>query len=113
MVMKKEAPEKAVALVYNKKRSDAPQVVASGKGQIARNIIETAREHGVYIKEDHDLVELLSQVPVGEEIPAELYKAIAEVLAFVYQVNGRYKESAQEPVGELEANNSEAVSSAI
>ncbi len=93
--MKKVIQEKAVALVYNKKRADAPQVVASGKGSIAQNIIAMAREHGVYIKEDNDLVELLSQVPVGEEIPVELYKAIAEVLAFVYQVNGRYKQGEQ------------------
>lgn len=84
--------EKAVALRYDQSRSPAPQVVASGSGLIAQKIIETAREAGVFIKEDPDLVELLAKVPVGEEIPEELYQTIAEVLAFIYSVNERFKQ---------------------
>ena len=84
--------EKAVALLYDKKRGAAPQVVASGSGLIAEKIIATAQEAGVFIREDPDLVELLAKVPVGEEIPAELYQTIAEVLAFVYSVNTKFKE---------------------
>lgn len=83
--------EKAVALIYDKERGDAPQVVASGQGFIAEKIIETAREAGIHIMEDPDLLELLAKVPVGEEIPAELYQAVAEVLAFVYKINGQYR----------------------
>ncbi len=83
--------DKAVALLYDKSRSDAPQVVAKGKGAVAAKIIETARDAGVYVMEDPDLLELMAQVPVGDEVPADLYQAVAEVLAFVYQVNGRYK----------------------
>jgi flagellar biosynthesis protein len=84
--------EQAVALLYDKSRADAPQVVASGKGKIAEKIVEVARTSGVYIKEDRDLLELLAKVPVGETIPAELYQAIAEVLAFVYRLNAKYQE---------------------
>ena len=87
--------DKAVALLYDRERPGAPKVVASGQGQLASRILETAREAGVEVVEDADLLELLGRVPVGEEIPAELYQAVAEVLAFVYRVNGKYKEGAE------------------
>lgn len=83
--------DKAVALLYDKSRGAAPQVVASGRGAVAAKIVETAQAAGVYIMEDPDLIEILSKVPIGDEIPAEMYQAVAEVLAFVYQVNGRQK----------------------
>ena len=89
--MKKNEPEKAVAILYDSLKSASPKVVASGKGEIARKIIETAREAGVHIQEDANLVELLSKIDLGEEIPAELYQTVAEVLAFVYQVNEKFK----------------------
>jgi len=92
MTMNKDKKtERAVALVYDKTKSEAPQVVASGKGKIAEKIIETARESGVSIKEDADLLELLAKVPTGETIPVELYQAVAEILAFVYRVNNKYQ----------------------
>ncbi len=84
-------PIRAVALSYDEQRGAAPQVVASGSGLVADKIIETAREAGVFIREDPDLVELLAKVPVGEEIPPELYQTIAEILAFVYSVNEKFK----------------------
>lgn len=84
--------EKAVAILYDRERGGAPQVVASGRGEIAARIIDTAREHGVQVVEDPDLLEILSRVPVGEEIPEPMYQAVAEVLAFVYRINGRWKE---------------------
>ena len=83
--------DKAVAIIYDAEKSSAPRVVASGKGEIARKIIETAREAGVYIQEDPDLVELLAKIPLGQEIPTELYRTVAEVLAFVYKVNEQFK----------------------
>ncbi|NOQ45965.1 MAG: flagellar biosynthesis protein FlhB [Desulfobulbaceae bacterium] len=88
---KQKSREKAVALLYDENKTSAPQVVASGSGLVAEKIIETAREAGVFIKEDPDLVELLAKVPIGEDIPAELYQTIAEVLAFVYSVNEKFK----------------------
>jgi flagellar biosynthesis protein len=84
--------KKAVALLYDQKKNTAPKVIASGSNLIAEKIIATAIEAGVHIKEDRDLVELLAKIPVGEEIPAELYQTIAEVLAFVYAINSKYKE---------------------
>jgi flagellar biosynthesis protein len=83
---------KAVAIVYDEKDSAAPRVVASGKGVVAEKIIATAREAGVHIKEDANLVEILAKIPIGNEIPVELYQTVAEVLAFVYQVNNKFKE---------------------
>ena len=92
--MAKEQPtkKKAVALLYDQKKTAAPKVVASGSNLVAETIIATAIEAGVHIKEDRDLVELLAKIPVGQEIPAELYQTIAEVLAFVYAINSKYKE---------------------
>ncbi len=84
--------EKAVALRYEEGKNKAPEIVASGSGLIARNIIESAAKAGVAIKEDPDLVELLAKVPIGQEVPEELYQTIAEVLAFVYSVNSKFKE---------------------
>jgi flagellar biosynthesis protein len=83
---------KAVAIVYDEKETAAPRVVASGKGVVAEKIIATAREAGVHIKEDANLVEILAKIPIGNEIPVELYQTVAEVLAFVYQVNNKFKD---------------------
>ena len=85
-------PDKAVAILYNDAESAAPKVVASGKGLMAEKIIATAREAGIHIREDANLVELLAKVPLGSEIPTELYQTVAEVLAFVYRMNERLKE---------------------
>ena len=86
----KQKPIQAVALRYDKDVAPSPKVTASGKGEVARRIIEAAREAGVDIVEDPDLLEVLGRVPIGEEIPAELFQAVAEILAFIYRVNGRY-----------------------
>lgn len=84
--------QKAVAIVYDDKMAGAPKVVASGQGLLADKIVETARLAGVEIYEDENLVELLAKVPIGDEIPVELYQTVAEVLSFVYKVNERYKD---------------------
>lgn len=81
--------KKAIAIKYDKEQGNAPVVLASGKGQIAEQIIKAAREAGLEITQDADLAELLAKIPVGTEIPVELYQAVAEVLAFVYRVNKR------------------------
>lgn len=90
-MQQKKSPDKAVAILYDEHVSDAPKVVARGKGAVAEKIIATAREAGVHIQEDPNLVELLSKVDIGEEIPLELYQTVAEVLAFVYRVNEKFK----------------------
>jgi len=74
----------AVALHYD--RAGAPRVVAKGRGAIGARIIEIAKEHGVPIEENEVLAGALSNVELGDEIPAELYKAVAEVLVFVLKL---------------------------
>lgn len=78
---------KAVALKYEPGKNSAPRVTAKGKGLLAERIIELAREQGVPITEDPDLVGALIQLDFDEEIPPDLYKAVAEILAFAYRMN--------------------------
>ena len=79
--------DKAIALKYQRDRDNAPRVLASGRGNTAQKIIDIAREHGIYIHDDPDLVEVLSQLDLNDEIPTELYVVISELLAFVYGLN--------------------------
>ncbi|GMT47303.1 MAG: flagellar biosynthetic protein FlhB [bacterium] len=87
----KEEGKKAAALKYRQGVDAAPKVVARGRGWLAGRIIALAREHGVPIHEDKALVEILSTLDMYEETPPELYRAVAEVLTFIYKMNGRCK----------------------
>jgi len=80
----------AVALQYDQDRDDAPTVAATGRGETAERILAEAKKHDIPIREDPDLLEVLAQLPLGEEIPPELYQAVAEILAFIYRMNERY-----------------------
>ncbi len=73
----------AVAMAYQA-GSTAPRVVAKGRGLLAEMIIERAREAGVFVHESPELVSLLMQVDLDQHIPPELYRAVAELLAFIY-----------------------------
>lgn len=84
--------KKAAALRYDKERG-APRVVAKGEGNVAERIVEIARESGIPVLEDRALVSLLMEVDLGKEIPPELYKAVAKVLAYVYRITGRLPKS--------------------
>ena len=77
----------AVALHYDRK--GAPRVIAKGKGTIGAKIVEIAKAHDIPIEENEVLAGALSNVELGEEIPAELYKAVAEVLIFVLRLSRR------------------------
>ena len=77
------ARRRAAALRYVPGESDVPAVVATGEGQLAERIIALAREHGIPIHESPDLVRLLTQLPPDTAIPPELYRAVAEVIAFL------------------------------
>ena len=79
----------AIALGYNVDADAAPRVLAKGHGEIARRILELAREKNIPVRDDPDLVQTLAQLDLGEFIPAELYPAVAEVLAFIYRENQR------------------------
>jgi flagellar biosynthesis protein len=80
--------KKAVALHYDGK--GAPIVTAKGRGEVAARILELAEQHGIPIDEDPALVSLLSEIPLGKEIPEALYMTVAEVLAFIYSLNGKH-----------------------
>ncbi|MEA2092145.1 MAG: EscU/YscU/HrcU family type III secretion system export apparatus switch protein, partial [Campylobacterota bacterium] len=67
----------------------APRVIAKGKGKSAENIIKIAELHNLPIKKDEDLIELLSKVELDKEVPAELYRAVAEVFSFIYKVTNK------------------------
>ncbi|HRI89171.1 MAG TPA: EscU/YscU/HrcU family type III secretion system export apparatus switch protein [Candidatus Hydrogenedentes bacterium] len=78
---------KAVALHYDADGDAAPRVIAKGDRLLAERIIEIAKQNDIPIHEDPDLVAILSALDVNREIPQSLYRAVAEVLAFVYSVN--------------------------
>lgn len=79
----------ALALKYEPPKDAAPRVVAKGRGAVAEKIIEIARAHDIPIREDKDLLEILSQLDLNQEIPPNLYRVVAEILAWVYRVSGK------------------------
>lgn len=83
-------PRRAIALSYD--GSDVPQVVATGQDELARRIIETAREAGVPDVEDPMLARALAQIDLGDRIPEALFRAVAEVLSYALYVNDRHEE---------------------
>ena len=78
----------AVALRYEPPQDEAPKLVAKGRGELAKQILEIAETNGVAIREDADLVGLLEAVELDTEIPIEAFVAVAEILAYVYRANG-------------------------
>ncbi|MCS6118712.1 flagellar biosynthesis protein FlhB [Shewanella baltica] len=83
-------PKQAVALSYDSR--NAPKIVATGEGLIAEEIIALAKANGVYIHQDPHLSHFLQLLELGEEIPKELYLLIAELIAFVYMLDGKFPE---------------------
>jgi len=84
-------PRTAVALKYDTATDNAPRVIAKGRGLVAEKIMALAREQGIPMREDPDLVQMLTQIDLDREIPPSLYKVIAELLAFVYRLNQSYQ----------------------
>ena len=83
---------RAVALQYQPERSQAPVVSATGKGWLAEQIITLARENKVPVVEDTNLAGVLSNLSLGEEVPQELYEAVAAIYAFVMEADRRTSE---------------------
>ncbi len=81
-----DEPEIAIALKYDKENDSAPRVVAKGLRLRAEQIRELAKEYGIPIMRNVPLAHALHRVDVGEEIPEELYDAVAEVLQFIYSL---------------------------
>ncbi len=82
----------AVALQWNPSQDDVPKVTAAGTGALADKILHLAKENNIPIREDKDLVQILSLLNVGEGIPPEIHTAIAEILVFIYWSNQQYEE---------------------
>ncbi|HXK57729.1 MAG: EscU/YscU/HrcU family type III secretion system export apparatus switch protein [Gammaproteobacteria bacterium] len=85
----------AVALLYD--GENAPKVTAKGRGELANRILSLAEQHGIPLQGDPELAAILSQIPVGNEIPEALYRAIAEVISFAYMVSGKRPPGFKEP----------------
>lgn len=83
----------AAALKYDNRKDAAPKLIAKGRGMIAEKIIELAQKNSVPIRSDPALVQILSKLDIDEQIPIELYKAVSEILAFVYSANNRYRDA--------------------
>jgi flagellar biosynthesis protein len=81
----------AIALKYDGK--SAPKITAKGEGITAEEILKIADKYGIPLQNDPDLARILAQVPLGEEIPQQLYLAVAEVIAFAYLLSGKTPES--------------------
>jgi flagellar biosynthesis protein len=86
----KKAGRTAIALHYD--GDNAPRVTAKGRGELAEAIIALAAEHGIPLHEDRQLTALLARIDLGDQIPQELYVAVAEVIAFAYLLTGRFPE---------------------
>lgn len=83
------ARQVAVALHYDPDQGDAPRVTASGRGALAEQILQLAFANGVKVRTDPDLAQVLAAVEVDTIIPVEAFAAVAEILAYVYQVNNQ------------------------
>jgi len=93
--------EKAVALAFDPATPDIPTIVATGRGALAEQIIELGFQHGVKVREDADLVEILEALELGAEIPLIAFAAVAEILSHVYRAElaglGRGVDTAEAP----------------
>lgn len=90
-------PEIAVALKYD--GVGAPRITAKGSGELAQQILEAAAAHQVPLEQDAELAGLLAQIPLGDEVPQELYVVIAQIIAFAYRLSGRVPPGWEPPKG--------------
>ncbi len=84
-----DSPEKDALLNCDMSTGHSPSIVSTGSGIIPKKIITLARKNGVPVHGDRNLIEILSTIDLYEEIPVELYKAVAEILAYIYKTSGR------------------------
>ncbi|HEY7166359.1 MAG TPA: EscU/YscU/HrcU family type III secretion system export apparatus switch protein [Candidatus Binatia bacterium] len=89
--------QKAVALRYQPKKDRAPKLVAKGQGYLAEKILEIARQQDIPVRQDKNLLQILSRLDLNQEIPVEVYKAVAEILAFIYRLSRQRTAGNPEP----------------
>lgn len=82
----------AVAIGQQGREGGVPQIVATGKGFWAEQILQLAFANGVQVREDADLVQMLTAIEIDAPIPVEAFAAVAEILAYVYQANAMYQQ---------------------
>ncbi len=83
-----DKPDRSIAVALRYDGTSAPKVTAKGKGYVADEIIRLAKQHDIPLQDKPELVQILSKVDIGEEIPEALYRAVAEVIAFAYMIKG-------------------------
>ncbi len=84
--MDEKDEKKAVALKYKINEDNAPKVVAKGRGHIAEKIEQIAKEYDIHIEKDPNLADSLYKLNLNEEIPEELYEAVAKILVYIYNL---------------------------
>lgn len=94
---KDQKPPRPAAVALHYDQVHAPRVTAKGEDELAAQIIALAREHGVPLYENPELLDLLSRLETGDEIPETLYRVIAEVIAFAYRLRGKFPPGWEEP----------------
>jgi len=87
----------AAALQYDPRKDAAPRLTAKGRGEIAEKILELARRYDIPVRQDPNLVRILWKLDLDEQVPPELYKAVAEILAYVYSLNERLRDRQKFP----------------
>ncbi len=97
MTVRNPYPSRPLAVALRWEGTGAPRVTAKGHGEVATRILELAQKHSVPLREEPALVEVLSHVDLGREIPTVLYQAVAEVIAFAYslradKIDSRFKD---------------------
>lgn len=86
--MSRPQDKQAIVLRHEEGSSSAPRVVAKGRGELAERLLAIAEEHGVPIRRDPDLLQFLTATQIGDEVPEEVYGAVAALIAFLWRLNG-------------------------
>ncbi len=89
-----EEANEAAAIKYDAQNDAAPRITALGKGYVAQRMIQAAREKSVQVVKDKGVSAVLHKLNVGDEIPEQLYKAVAQILVFVYSIDSERKSKA-------------------
>ena len=88
-IKKKPQRQTAVALREAEELGDAPSITAAGRGVLAEKILQLAFDNGINVREDSALAEMLAKIELDSPIPSEAFLAVAEILSYVYQANGK------------------------